>query len=94
MPPCDVARSFLRALHKGATLKKLRGIAAITMRVWPGQSDKIPHTDMGDDHIDTVISHRISPYPISMRSSPISISNHILSLWVWLILLTTSTDAL
>jgi len=26
--------------------------------------DKISHIDMGDDHIDTVISHIISPYSI------------------------------
>jgi len=28
--------------------------------------DKIPHVDTEDDHIDTVISHIISPYPISI----------------------------
>ena len=39
------------------------------------QSDKISHIDMEDDHIDNVISHIISPY-----RSPISISDHILSL--------------
>jgi hypothetical protein len=50
------------------------------------QSDKISHIDMEDDHIDTVISHIISPYPISISRmsdlptrSPISISDHDLS---------------
>jgi len=38
-----------------------------------GQSDKIPHIDMGDDHIDTVISHIIFPYPISTSRMTISI---------------------
>ena len=37
------------------------------------QSDKISHIDMGDDHIDTVISHIISPYPISISRMTISI---------------------
>jgi len=30
------------------------------------QSDKISHIDIQDDHIDTVISHIISQYPISI----------------------------
>jgi len=37
------------------------------------QSDKISHIDMGDDHIDTVIFHTISPYPISISRLTISI---------------------
>ena len=32
----------------------------------PGQSDNISHIDIEDDHIDTVISHIISPYSISI----------------------------
>jgi len=36
------------------------------------QSDKISHIDMGDDLIDTVISHIISPYPISMSHIDLS----------------------
>ena len=35
-------------------------------RAWRIQSDKISHIDMGDDHIDTVISHIISPCSISI----------------------------
>jgi hypothetical protein len=30
------------------------------------QGDKVSHIDIQDDHIDTVISHIISPYPISI----------------------------
>jgi len=37
------------------------------------QSDKTSHIDMGDDRIDTVISHIISPYPISISRMTISI---------------------
>jgi hypothetical protein len=37
------------------------------------QSDKISHIDMEDYHIDTVISHIISPYPISISRMTISI---------------------
>jgi len=37
------------------------------------QSDKISHIDMEDDHIDTVISHIISPYPISISRMTVSI---------------------
>jgi hypothetical protein len=40
--------------------------------IWQ-QSDKISHIDMEDDHIDTVISHIISPYPISISRMTISI---------------------
>jgi hypothetical protein len=55
------------------------------------------HIDMGDDRIDTVISHITSPYPLSIflrmshsctishidipYRSPISTSDHILSHW-------------
>jgi len=34
-----------------------------------GQSDKISHVDWADDHIDTVMSHIISPYHISIFTS-------------------------
>jgi len=39
------------------------------------QSDKISHidTEVLDDHIDTLISHIISPYPISISGMTISI---------------------
>jgi hypothetical protein len=37
------------------------------------QSDKIFHIDMEDEHIDTVISHIISPYPTSIWWMIISI---------------------
>jgi hypothetical protein len=37
------------------------------------QSDKMSHIDMADDHIDTVISHIISPHPISISRMTISI---------------------
>ena len=37
------------------------------------QSVKISHIGMGDDRIDTVISHLISPYPISTSRMTISI---------------------
>jgi hypothetical protein len=39
-----------------------------------GQINKICHIDMGDDRIDTVISHVIRPYPVSICRMPISIS--------------------
>ena len=44
-----------------------------------GQSDKISHIDMGDAHIDTVISHIISPYATSISRMTISIWCIILS---------------
>jgi hypothetical protein len=34
-----------------------------------GEGDKISHIDMENDHIDTAISHIITPYPISMTMS-------------------------
>jgi hypothetical protein len=37
------------------------------------QSDKISYIDMGYDRIDTVISHIISPYLISISRMTISI---------------------
>jgi hypothetical protein len=37
------------------------------------QSDKISDIDMEDDRIDTVISHIINPYPISISRMTISI---------------------
>ena len=37
------------------------------------QSDKISHIDIGDDHIDTVISHIIRRYPILISKMTISI---------------------
>jgi hypothetical protein len=37
------------------------------------QSDKISHIDVGDDRIDIVISHIISPYSISISRITISI---------------------
>jgi hypothetical protein len=37
------------------------------------QGDKISHIDMRDDHIDAVISHISSPYPISIYRMTISI---------------------
>jgi len=45
----------------------------IPMYARPDQSDKISHTDMEDDRIDTVISHIINPYPISKSRLTISI---------------------
>jgi hypothetical protein len=42
-------------------------------QVWPGKIDQISHIDMEDDHIHTVISHIISPYPISISRMTISI---------------------
>jgi hypothetical protein len=44
------------------------------------QSDKISHIDIQDDHIDTVISHIISPYPISISRMTISILSSPISL--------------
>jgi ammonia channel protein AmtB len=42
--------------------------------VWGrGQSDKISHIDLQDDRIDTIISHIISPHPISISRMTISI---------------------
>jgi len=41
-------------------------LAAALGEVRSGQRDKISHIDMGDDRIDTVISHIISPYPVSI----------------------------
>jgi len=37
------------------------------------QIDRTSHIDMGDDHIDVVISHTINPYSISMSWMTISI---------------------
>ena len=37
------------------------------------QGDNISHIDMADDRIDTVISHIISPFPISVARMTISI---------------------
>ena len=37
------------------------------------QSDKTSHIDMEDDSIDTIISHIISSYPISISRMTISI---------------------
>jgi hypothetical protein len=37
------------------------------------QSDKISHIDMEDYRIDTVISHIISPHPMSISNMTISI---------------------
>jgi len=37
------------------------------------QSDKTSHIDTEDDHIDAVISHVISPHPISTSRMTISI---------------------
>jgi hypothetical protein len=37
------------------------------------QSDKISHIDIQDDRIDTVISHIISRYPVSISRMTISI---------------------
>jgi hypothetical protein len=44
------------------------------------QSDKLSYIDVGDDHIDNIISHIISPYPIS-------ISTMIISIWLLTILI-------
>ena len=38
-----------------------------------GQCDKISHIDTEDDRIDTLISHIISPYPISISRMTMSI---------------------
>jgi hypothetical protein len=40
---------------------------------WCKQSDKISHIDMGDDHINPLLSHIISPYPISISRMTMSI---------------------
>jgi hypothetical protein len=45
------------------------------------QSYKISHIDMGDDHMDTLISHIISPYPISISRMTISIWKITLSIY-------------
>jgi hypothetical protein len=47
---------------------------ASTSRWGCHQSDKISHINMGDYRIDTVISHIISPYPISHIDIHIDIS--------------------
>jgi len=38
-----------------------------------GQSENISHIDTADDHIDSVISHIIGPYPMSISRMTISI---------------------
>jgi hypothetical protein len=52
------------------------GVGCVTssaMMVGPHQtSDKISHIDMADDRIDTIISHFISPYPVSISRMTIS----------------------
>jgi hypothetical protein len=53
-----------------------RRTAQVTDRVGEyraGPSDKISHVDMGDGRIDAVISHIISPYPISISRMTTSI---------------------
>jgi hypothetical protein len=40
-----------------------RLVKTVWLMVGGYQSDKESHIDLQDDHIDTVISHIISPYP-------------------------------
>jgi hypothetical protein len=57
------------AVHAASTEERL-----VDLQRWGlVQSDNISHIDMGDDHIDTVISHIISPYPISISRMTILI---------------------
>jgi hypothetical protein len=56
--------------HKDGLLMRVSESDAV---VGTHQSDKISHIDMEDDRIDTVISHIISPYSISISRMTMSI---------------------
>ena len=60
--PFDTRSLTLRHTERGIFLR-YRGLSPVECTC---QGDTISHIDMGDDHIDTVISHIISPYPISI----------------------------
>jgi hypothetical protein len=65
----DVVRGALcldEYQRRSAIINLRANLAGVTVRRSRLQSDKISHIDMGDDRIDTVISHIMNPYPVSI----------------------------